>query len=70
MDAVKLIEGGVYDCFYIYWNPAGMNRGYLDDDENEAEDEDDFPAGIRMGDGGVIMTDDDDFVEEFGEEVL
>ena len=47
-----------------------MHRGYLNDDENEAEDEDAFPAGIRMGYGGVIMTDDDDFVEEFGEDVL
>ena len=33
------------------------------------DDEDDFPGGIRMDDGS-IMTDDDDFLEEFGEDVL
>ena len=60
-------DGEIVDS---YIDRSGMHRGYLNDDENEAEDEDDFPAGIRMGDGGVIMTDDDDFVEEFGEDVL
>ena len=38
-------------------------------DEAPDKDEDDFPGGIRMGDGS-IMTDDDDYVDEFGEEVL
>ncbi len=38
-------------------------------DEGLDNDEDDFPGGIRMDDGS-IMTDDDDFVDEFGEDVL
>ena len=33
------------------------------------DDEDDFPGGIRMDDGS-IMTDDDDYLEEFGEDML
>lgn len=42
-----------------------MHRGYLNDDN----DEDDFPGAIRMSDGS-IMTDDDDYVDEFREDVL
>ena len=33
------------------------------------DDEDDFPGGIRMDDGS-IMTDDDDYLDEFGEDML
>ena len=33
------------------------------------DDEDVFPGGIRMDDGS-IMTDDDDYLDEFGEDVL
>lgn len=36
------------------------------DDKDEL---DDYPGGIRMADGS-IMTDDDDYVDEFGEDVL
>ena len=40
------------------------------DDFHDDEDElDDYPGGIRMSDGS-IMTDDDDYVDEFGEDVL
>ena len=54
-------DGEIVDSFV---DKSGMQRGYLNDD-----DKDDYPGGIRMGDGS-IMTDDDDFVDEFGEEVL
>ena len=36
---------------------------------DEDDDFDDYPGGIRMADGS-IMTDDDDYVDEFGEDVL
>ena len=39
------------------------------DKSGRYDDEDDFPGGIRMHDGS-IMTDDDDYLEEFGEDVL
>lgn len=55
-------DGEIVDSFV---DKTGMHRGYLNDDD----DEDDFPGAIRMSDGS-IMTDDDDFVDEFGEEVL
>ena len=55
-------DGEIVDSFV---DKSGMNYDMLDD-----EDElDDYPGGIRMADGS-IMTDDDDFVDEFGEDVL
>ena len=64
---------------------AGSSRGrgtyvFIEDEDGEIVDdyldrsgrfeyEDDFPGGIRMDDGS-IMTDDDDYLEEFGEDVL
>ena len=55
-------DGEIVDSFV---DKSGMQRGYLNDDD----DEDDFPGAIRMSDGS-IMTDDDDYVDEFGEDVL
>ena len=55
-------DGEIVDYFI---DRSGMHRGYLNDDEDELED--DFPGGIRLGDGDVVVTDDDDFVEEMGE---
>ena len=53
-------DGEIVDS---YVDKSGM---YDPDFDN---DEDDFPGGIRMADGS-IMTDDDDYVDEFGEDVL
>ena len=36
----------------------------------EDDDFDDFPGGIRMGDGSIMVTDDDDYMDEFGEDIL
>lgn len=55
-------DGEIVDSFV---DKSGMYDDMLDD-----EDElDDYPGGIRMSDGS-IMTDDDDYVDEFGEDVL
>ena len=55
-------DGEIVDSFV---DKSGMYDDMLDD-----EDElDDFPGAIRMADGS-IMTDDDDYVDEFGEDVL
>lgn len=55
-------DGEIVDSFV---DKSGMYDDILDD-----EDElDDFPGAIRMADGS-IMTDDDDYVDEFGEDVL
>ena len=35
----------------------------------EDDDFDDFPGGIRMGDGSIMVTDDDDYMDEFGEDM-
>ena len=53
-------DGEIVDSFV---DKTGRYDDYLD------EEEDDFPGGIRMDDGS-IMTDDDDYLEEFGEDVL
>lgn len=53
-------DGEIVDSFV---DKSGMY------DEAPDKDEDDFPCGIRMADGS-IMTDDDDYVDEFGEDVL
>ena len=53
-------DGEIVDSFV---DKSGRYDDYLDDDE------DDFPGGIRMDDGS-IMTDDDDYLEEFGEDLL
>ena len=58
-------DGEIVDS---YIDKSGMHRGYLNDDEDELED--DFPGGIRLGDSDVVVTDDDDFLEEMGEDVL
>ena len=55
-------DGEIVDSFV---DKSGMYDDMLDD-----EDElDDYPGAIRMADGS-IMTDDDDYVDEFGEDVL
>ena len=55
-------DGEIVDSFV---DKSGMYDDMLDD-----EDElDDYPGAIRMADGS-IMTDDDDFVDEFGEDGL
>ena len=55
-------DGEIVDSFV---DKSGMYDDILDD-----EDElDDYPGAIRMADGS-IMTDDDDYVDEFGEDVL
>ena len=55
-------DGEIVDSFV---DKSGMYDDMLDD-----EDElDDYLGGIRMADGS-IMTDDDDYVDEFGEDVL
>ena len=55
-------DGEIVDSFV---DKSGMYDDMLDD-----EDElDDYPGGIRMADGSN-MTDDDDYVDEFGEDVL
>ncbi len=56
-------DGEIVDSFI---DKSGMHRGYLNDDE----DKDDFPGGIRLGDSDVVVTDDDDFLEEMGEDGL
>ena len=56
-------DGEIVDS---YIDKSGMHRGYLNDDEDELED--DFPGGIRLGDSDVVVTDDDDFLEEMGED--
>ena len=53
-------DGEIVDSFV---DKSGRYDDYLDDDE------DDFPGGIRMNDGS-IMTDDDDYLDEFGEDLL
>lgn len=53
-------DGEIVDSFV---DKSGMY------DEGFDDDEDDFSGGIRMDDGS-IMTDDDDYLEEFGEDVL
>ena len=53
-------DGEIVDSFV---DKSGRYDDYLDDDG------DDFPGGIRMDDGS-IMTDDDDYLEEFGEDGL
>ena len=55
-------DGEIVDSFV---DKSGMHDDMLDD-----EDElDDYPGGIRMADGS-IMTDDDDYVDKFGEDGL
>ena len=49
---------------------SSVDKSGMYDDMLDDEDElDDFPGAIRMPDGS-IMTDDDDYVDEFGEEGL
>ena len=55
-------DGEIVDSFV---DKSGMYDDILDD-EDELDDD---PGGIRMADGS-IMTDDDDYVDEFGEDVL
>ena len=55
-------DGEIVDSFV---DKSGMYDDMLDD-----EDElDYFPGAIRMADGS-IMTDDDDYLDEFGEDLL
>lgn len=55
-------DGEIVDSF--------VDKSSMYDDMLDDEDElDDYPGGIRMADGS-IMTDDDDYVDEFGEDVL
>ena len=53
---------------FIHDEDGEIVDSYLDK-SGRYNDEDDFPGGIRMDDGSV-MTDDDDYLEEFGEDVL
>ena len=56
-------DGEIVDSFV---DKSGMYDDMLDD-----EDElDDYPGAIRMADGCIMVTDDDDYVDEFGEDVL
>ena len=56
-------DGEIVDSFV---DKSGMYQSYIDD-----EDElDDYPGGIRMGDGSIMVTDDDDYMDEFGEDIL
>ena len=54
-------DGEIVDSFV---DKSGMYDDMLDDEDEQ----DDYPGAIRMADGS-IMTDDDDYVDEFGEEV-
>ena len=53
---------------FIHDEDGEIVDDYLDR-SGRYNDEDDFPGGIRMDDGS-IMTDDDDYLEEFGEDLL
>lgn len=43
-----------------------MYQSYIDD----KDDLDDYSGGIRMGDDSIMITDDDDYMDEFGEDML
>ena len=43
---------------------------YDEYDEDESFDSGEFYVGIPFGDGRIVMTDDDDFIDEFRDEVL
>ncbi len=60
---------------YLYDEDGEIVDSYLDKSipyhsASEDDDFDDCPGGIRMGDGSIMVTDDDDYMEEFGEEML
>lgn len=56
-------DGEIVDSFV---DKSGMYQSYID-----AEDElDDYPGGICMGDGSIMVTDDDDYMDEFGEDMF
>ena len=41
-----------------------------DNDSNENYDKHEFYGGISVGNDSVYMTDDDDFLDEFGDDIL
>ena len=59
---------------YIYYDDDGFDSGDMDGDfssDGTADsDDDEFYGGIPFGDGKMYLTDDDDFIDEFGDDVL
>ena len=61
---------------YIHDEDGEIVDSYLDRSipahipSDEDDDFDDYPGGIRMGDGSIMVTDDDDYMDEFGEDLL
>ena len=56
-------DGEIVDSYLDRSIPA-----HIPSDEDDAFD--DYPGGIRMADGSIMVTDDDDYVNEFGEDML
>lgn len=50
-------------------NDFSSDDGFSDS-ENMADSEGDFYGGLPFGDGKIFMTDDDDFLDEFGGDVV
>ena len=61
---------------YIHDEDGEIDDSYLDRSipphipSGEDDDIDDYPGDIRMGDGNIMVTDDDDYMDEFGEDML
>ena len=62
--------------FFIHDEDGEIVDSYLDRSipphiaSDEDDDFDDYPGCIRMGDGSIMVTDDDDYMDEFGEDML
>ena len=68
------------------YSPVFYNHNYDDEDDEDYNDSDDYdsdfydsdedddieeaPGGIPFGDGNIYMTDDNDFLDEFGDDIL
>ena len=47
-----------------------FGRGSFSSGESADDDDGELYGGIPFGDGKIYMTDDDDFIDEFGDDVL
>ena len=56
----------VFLVIYSFINRHSHN----DNDSNENYDKHEFYGGISVGNDSVYMTDDDDFLDEFGDDIL
>ena len=71
-----------YRCSSVFYNhnydDEEDDEDYNDSEDydtafNDSDEDDDIeetPGGIPFGDGNIYMTDDNDFLDEFGDDIL